>query len=152
MSDTVREIGSTIAKLRALLSDVKKDLIHIQNLQDVLTSILDVLWDDTKAVTSSESVWKETLSLVASGRVLSIAAQAEHALDVGVNTTRAKAWISNGSEYCRWLGRGVVKLALQAIDDEKPIVRLRQAAQVCGKSLTLGHNGTWRQQQSGYHS
>jgi len=142
MSDTLKEIGSTVAKLRALLSETKKDLLRVQSLQDVLTSSLDVLWESTNILIHDQRLWKETLALVASGKVLSVAAQAEHALDVAGVVEREKSWISSGSDYCRWIGKGVVGLC-EGCDDEESdnSRRIKAAAQLFGKGLTLGHNG-----------
>lgn len=149
MTDTLKQIGSTVSKLRALLSVSRADLVHIQSLQDALTASLDVLWDSTTALIQNQHVWKETLSLVATGRVLSVSAQAEQVLSAGeAEVGRRKVWCSSGKEYAAWLGRGVVKLCKDeaselsaengAEDMEKAV---EAAAQLWGKSLGLGQNG-----------
>jgi len=142
MSETLKEIGSTVAKLRALLSERKKDLLRIQSLQDVLTSSLDVLWESTNILIQDQRLWKETLALVASGKVLSVAAQAEHALDVVGDVEREKSWISSGSDYCRWIGKGVVGLCEGGDHGETATSNsIKAAARLLGKGLTLGHDG-----------
>lgn len=137
MAETLKEIGSTVAKLRALLSETRKDLSRIQSLQSVLTSSLNNLWDSADILIQDQRLWKETLSLVASGRVLSVAAQAEHALDA---VEREKSWVSSGSDYCRWIGRAVIGMC-QGDCDTAGGRKLEAAAQLFGKSLMLGHNG-----------
>lgn len=141
MSSTLQEIGSTVAKLRSLLSEAKKDLARIQSLQDVLTSSLDVLWEDTQIVSCDQQSWKQTLTLVASGKTLSVAAQAEDVLRTANGTIRRQSWISNGTEYCAWLAGGVRRLCIHAevLGDQQQA--FERAAQLCGRSLSLGHNG-----------
>lgn len=142
MSETLKEIGSTVAKLRTLLSETKKDLLRVQGLQDVLTSSLDVLWESTNILIQDQRFWKETLALVASGKVLSVAAQAEHALDVAGDVGREKSWISSGSDYCLWIGKGVVGLCGGGdYDETTSSTRMKAAAQLFGKGLTIGYNG-----------
>jgi len=141
MSSTLQEIGSTVAKLRSLLTEAKKDLARIQSLQDVLTSSLDVFWDNTQIVSSDQQSWKQTLALVASGKTLSVASQAEDVLRATDGTIRRQSWISNGSEYCAWLAGGIRRLCTdaEALGDQQQA--FERAAQLCGKSLSLGHNG-----------
>jgi len=141
MSETLKEIGSTVAKLRALLSETKQDLLRIQSLQDVLTSSLDVLWQSTTILIRDQRLWKETLALVASGRVLSTAAQAEHALDVAGDVAREKSWVSSGADYCRWIGKGAI-VVCGGDDEANDSSRIEAAAQLVGKGLLLGNNGT----------
>jgi len=141
MSSTLQEIGSTVAKLRSLLSEAKKDLARIQSLQDVLTSSLDVFWEDTQIVSYDQHSWKQTLALVASGKTLSVAAQAEDVLRAANGATRHQSWISKGSEYCAWLAGGVRRLCTDAEARGNQQQALERAAQLCGRGLTLGYNG-----------
>ena len=143
MTEVLREIGSSVAKLRSLLAESKKDLQRIKNLQDSLTSVLSDIWESPqlRQVTDSPPQWKEFLSLVASGRVLSVAAQADGALAAAKDFS-AKSWLADGHAYSRWLGRGVVVLASQ--DDPSSAVMLKRraaAAQLCGRSFGIGYQG-----------
>jgi len=141
MSSTLQEIGSTVAKLRSLLTEAKKDLTRIQSLQNVLTSSLDVFWDDAQIVSCDQQLWKQTLALVASGKTLSVAAQAEEVLRAANGTTRRQSWISKGSEYCAWLAGGVRRLCIDAEALEDQPQAFERASQLCGRGLSLGHNG-----------
>lgn len=150
-------LGAILSRLRPLIADCrqKKRLDqtrdaseHIEDLLDVLSRILKSnetslhIWTNiqTHAPNSAQRnlLWKEYISLVASGRVLSMAAQAEDALkERGV--TRDEVWLSNGNEYAAWLGRNIACIICGNLKtDDLPLL-----AQICGKSLTLGYNGMY---------
>lgn len=128
-----------MAKLRALLDEARKDLQRIESLQNTLAESLADLWTDLDVLISNQSVWKETLSLVASGRVLGVAAQAEECLASNANNDRSKTWISDGSGYSRWLSKGVTHLVHDSGGHD--IKSIKAAAQLCGKSFSIGHAG-----------
>ncbi len=136
MSDILKEIGSTVAKLRASLAEAKKDLQRIQGLQNTLTTVLDGLWDAAEDIPfeSCQPLFKEFLSLVSSGRILSVAAQAEQAL-----SSTSPSWISSGHDYARWLGRGIAQLAVKKSSSDHSS-NSKIPAEILGKSFGLGYN------------
>ncbi|KAI9714983.1 MAG: telomere binding protein [Chrysothrix sp. TS-e1954] len=133
--ETLREIGSCVSKLRSLLSETKKDLHRISTLQDSLSAVLEPLWisDDVTTIVESPPIWREFLSLVASGKVLSTSAESERALEKS-QASRSKSWVGDGRAYARWIGKGVVELSLRKDESHK-----RAAAQLCGKAFSLGY-------------
>ncbi|KAI9668893.1 MAG: telomere binding protein [Alyxoria varia] len=139
-SEILREIGSSVAKLRTLLADTKKDLQRIQSLQTSLSDVLSGTWksDEVDQLTSHEQEWKEFLSLVATGKVLSIGAQANHVLSTASENVVAPTWIGEGREYARWLGRGIVVLCKKREISENDEARTA-AGQLCGKSFGIGY-------------
>lgn len=141
MSESLKIIGSSIAKLRALLSESRKDLQRIQTLLSSLTETLDTFWDNIDPIVCDEKLWRETISVLATGRALTVAAQAEEALSAASSTDagKSKTWVSNGEEYVRWLGGGVLRLLTTRV--EGAITGGLGPSQLCGKALSLGHNG-----------
>lgn len=135
--ETLREIGSSVSKLRSLLSERKRDLQHIQTLQTSLTTVLNTLWSSAELpkLVESPPIWREFVSLIASGRVLSTSAEAETALEKSQALT-SKDWTGEGRLYARWLGTGVVQLT-----SGKSETFRNAAAVLCGKSFGLGYKG-----------
>ena len=145
-SEILREIGSSVAKLRALLAGTKKDLQRIQSLQTSLAEILSDTWnsDEIGHLASRDQQWKEFLSLVATGKVLSVGAQANHVLSTASDKIVAPTWTGDGREYARWLGRGIIvlcKKSEQAENDEAWI----SVGQLCSKSFSIGYTGNYLQ-------
>ena len=139
MSNLLREIGSNIAKLRALLADSKKDLQRLQTLQKSLEETLDEIWtsSELQQVYRVAPRWKEFVSLVGSGRILAVAAQADEAIDSKSADVGSKSWIADGRKYARWLGRGIATLAVEQRDDVKGSTDLLK------KALSLGYTGCY---------
>lgn len=140
MSVILQEINSSVAKLRALLSEAKADLQRIQNLQNSLGDALHGLWDapDIEQLVGSEKYWREFTSLITSGKIISAAAQADEALASGT-LVNSKNWTGDGHEYARWLGRGIANVAASRKVSMKPL------ADLLGKSFSLGYTGSGSQ-------
>lgn len=138
MSEVTREIGSIVSKLRSLLADTKKDFVQIKSLRDVLKNILDDLWQssDVLHLIITQALRRELFSLIASGRIVSLAAQTEEVLDTQKDTG-IKTWIGDGRQYANWLGSGVAALASESNGIEA-------AADLCGTSFNIGYTGISR--------
>ncbi|KAF3938557.1 hypothetical protein ABW19_dt0208717 [Dactylella cylindrospora] len=100
-------------------------LAQIRDLMDVLESLLggDELlrefWEELKYNPSGsaedrkkEMAWKEFVGLVAGGRLLSVAAEADIRLsEVEENVGRRKtSWVGTGKEYTSWLRGNIAKM------------------------------------------
>ena len=146
MSEFLREIGSNTAKLRAYLSESKKDLQSISSLLDSLTTIFRDIWesDQFRDLTESPQQWREFLNITTSGKVLGVAAQAEQVLGGGSGNVGGKSWIGDGREYARWLGKGVTLLAGDDPRCDPQPNKLKRASELCGKSFGIGYNGIFR--------
>lgn len=136
MSLLLQEVNSSVAKLRSLLAEAKADLQRIQGLQNSLSDALAGLWESPEVVQISQSdrYWRELVTLVTSGKILSVAAQADQALSAGT-AIHVKRWTGDGNEYARWLGRGAAELAIGKR------VSIEAVADLIGKSFSLGHTG-----------
>lgn len=139
MSLILQEINSSVAKLRALVAEAKVDLQRVQSLQNSLSDILQGLWETSEVtqLAESEKYWRELVSLVTSGKIISVAAQADEVLSVGTNL-HAKKWTGDGHEYAKWLGRGIAILAARAK------ASMPGLADLLGKSFSLGYSGNSR--------
>ena len=85
--------------------------------------------------------WKETASLVASGRIISIVAEAEDVLK-SRHENAPSSWLSQGDEYCKWLARNLSFATLQSREVGKDTLSAaRYLADALGKALLLGYQG-----------
>lgn len=157
---SVAGIGGVTSRLRlqlTLLSDSQKSAQvtaisktrPVEILLNVLETVLAkedfiiAIWLEVESYnlpSSQKSLqWKEFSSLVASGKVLSIASEANVILEELSSSIRDRCWLGDGSQYAAWLGRCMQHAVNAAKDDD---VEVQKAlSQLLSKSLTLGYTG-----------
>ncbi|PGH17897.1 hypothetical protein AJ79_00796 [Helicocarpus griseus UAMH5409] len=151
---SVAGIGALVAQLRALLANQSSaksekrsgNQLVIQDLIAVLSSVLKphtLLFD--LYVTASKHVeqpaqrqimWKELISLLAAGKVLSVASEGFFTIkDLAV--PRSIQWVGDGSLYASWIGRCIHHMAstIQVKDSNA----WNCLAQFTARSLSLGY-------------
>ncbi len=106
-------------------------------------SILSI-WRDIDAciqVSSQKTLqWKELLSLLASGRLLSIASEANNLLDDPNLNLDVNSWVGNRFLYSSWLGSNV-----QFMNKELPSDNTggrKALSQLFSKALNIGYRGS----------
>jgi telomere length regulation protein len=160
---SVTGIGAIVARLRQLLDRLRTPLGQaeisgsnkfqpLEILLDVLEAVLDSdafvasVWNDIDSYISQSSLkslqWKEFVSLVASGKVLSIASEANLALDAVSESVANGSWVGNGFDYATWLGRNV-KHTINTLPKNK-IASDKALSQLLRKALNLGYTGQFR--------
>jgi telomere length regulation protein len=147
-------IGAILARLRPLVADCrqKKPVGQMRDASSQVEELLDVLqdvlhdektssyvWADVqthaKDAGQAKMMWKEYTTQIASGKIISLAAEAEDVLRER-KTARKPTWLSTGSEYASWLGRNIAALMTgsdKGEDFSSAVVDL------CGKALSLGY-------------
>jgi telomere length regulation protein len=151
-------VGAILSRLRPLIADCRQKKPagntrdpsgHIEDLLDILDQALvddgssSRIWNDiqdhAKNPTRLKLMWKEYVAQTASGRILSLAAEAEDVLKER-GLSRAASWVANGNDYAAWLGRNMAILikANIGVEDSVPAV-----TEICGKALLLGYTGTY---------
>ncbi|KAM5431323.1 telomere binding protein [Microsporum canis] len=124
-SDKGTLIQDTISILSCLLSP--------SHLLFQLFTDMNQLIDNT---VQRQLLWREIISLLASGKVLSIAAES---LKYTESSTEfpPTAWISNGKLYGSWLGRNIGYMVSQLqLDDSEA---WKELAAFTSRSLSIGH-------------
>ena len=160
---SIAGIGAITSRLRLLLASLKDNqrpapviLVSktqpVENLLNVLEIVLakedfiTAIWhdiEDFNSLSSQKSLqWKEFSSLVASGKVLSIASEANLALRDLSSSVKDGCWVGDGSQYAAWLGR-CIQHTLKAIKDND-MEGQRALSQLLSKGLTLGYTGLCR--------
>lgn len=124
--------GEELADLSSLLSRILEKS----------TFVYDVLRNLRSFVSSSSKrslIWKEALSLLAAGRILALAAQAEVVMKRTSSTGKEENWLATGSQYAAWLGNNIEHMIRRLkVDDEEG---WKAASQMLSKALTLGYIG-----------
>ncbi|KAI9710299.1 MAG: telomere binding protein [Bogoriella megaspora] len=151
-------IGSIVARLKLLSSESKQNTkspstVHFEVIEetlDVLQAVLEqyAFSDDIRRgfsyygqdKTKRTLFWKETITLLASGKIVAVAAQAED-LVKGSNIPHSSRWIANGAQYCSWLGRQIwpTVVNIQAGEPWSTPEAVKASAQFLGKSLGIGY-------------
>lgn len=151
-------LGAVLGRLKPLIADCQQKKPagntrdpsgHIEDLLDILEEALAddgsscQIWNDIQGHAKNpiqlKLMWKEYVAQTASGRLLSIAAEAEDVLkERGIS--RAASWLANGNEYAAWLGRNMALLMKDnvSVEDSVPAV-----TEICGKALLLGFTGAY---------
>ncbi|KAB8621911.1 hypothetical protein FH972_026020 [Carpinus fangiana] len=144
MSDLIREISSSVTKLNALLEEPRKDLQQIQRLRTTLTEILNNFWTapDTGLLNEDKTVSNGVVNLIASTRIVTVAARAESSLSLA-NAATDTSWIANGRLYARWLGAGTGSI-IRGLSTADQSTDLSVLASLVGKSLNFGYAGVMR--------
>ena len=157
---SVAGLGAVVSRLLLLLSQLKdprsqSDVSGIRRTQPVglllnlLEAILETngfvlsIWNDinTWILQSAQKSlqWKEFISLVASGKLLSIASEATAILNNVELSIGAGSWVGDGHHYAAWLGSNIQHMleSSAAGDLESP----KMLSQLLKKALTLGYTG-----------
>ncbi|KAL1795097.1 hypothetical protein ACET3X_006913 [Alternaria dauci] len=148
-------LGHLNTRLRSLIADSRQKKApgdarntaeHIADTLEILNAVLT--GDDTchrvlrdvlaygKNSTQRKLIWKEYLAQVASGRLLSIAAEAEDILRKSDQTYQDAVWVAHGKEYAAWLGRNIAILLKRSLSSEE---YLTAVVELCSKALGLGY-------------
>lgn len=154
-------IGNTVTRLRPLIADCRQKKSP-ENDRDSASHIIDLIqflekvfqgdrfltrvWTDIathgKDVSQRKMIWKEFVVQVASGRVISLVAEAEDVLKERVSS-RKTSWLADGSVYSTWLGRNIANLTNEIKNDEENVLAV---VDMFSKALSLGYTGessTW---------
>lgn len=103
--------------------------------------IIRILWADVaqESRPMQKTLWRESVNLIAGGKLLNAAAEARRLADASSSTILNSEWISEGLGYCRWLGRSIREWACY----ENPFSSDAQQAigEMIGKSMRLGYPG-----------
>lgn len=155
---SVTGLNAILLSLKQLIQRSKqaKKTVSGSNTQEILTALLEVLsalleGDDTVEIIA-KSIWKysddplkqkplwtEFLSIYGGGKVLSLSAEAEDAVNELSKDVKERYWISYGSLYCRWLARNIAHWA-QAMPSE-PESAWKNCVELLSKSFRLGYTG-----------
>lgn len=157
---TISGIGAITARLRFFL-DLEDDpqrkgqpsvISRSQGLEEllgVLESLLNgnefvsSIWIDINSLVSNPSqralLWKEFITTLAGGRLLSLAAEAFHVVNKSTPDPSEGSWLGNGSHYCSWLGENVAHMLMSF--KEKRVEDWKMLALLYSRALKLGYTG-----------
>ena len=157
---SVAGLGAITARLRVLLdvdkegenqTNIKGDGKNLwtEDLIDVLQNILKKdtfvagVWEDTSSMVSHAPqkalMWKELISFIAAGRILSLAGEADHLLHKSSKNIETRSWLADGNQYAAWLGRNIAHL-ISTVDSSDTETQ-KALAQMLEKGVKLGYTG-----------
>lgn len=161
---SVSGIGAIIAHLRLCLDaltgskldenlEKSKASRTLKNLLNVLETLLrkdnfvSIIWKDINVFNLKSPqrnlLWKEFISFVGGGRILSLSAEAYQFLRQQSSEIENASWLSSGDEYSAWIGRNVIHILTDSTAEEPRVSE--PLAQILGKALSLGYSGEQRQ-------
>lgn len=156
---SVAGIGAIVARLRSLSSSSRDApaTARLSGKPSSVTQIVDGLVGFLEALVQKDNsvdriwtaicigpdshtpFWKESVSQLATGRLLSAVAEAQDVVRRDVSTEIQRSWIGDGKLYSAWLGRNIYYMIVQ----ENPNSTLKRKAvpRLLSKALTLGYTG-----------
>ncbi|KAL8848600.1 MAG: hypothetical protein Q9221_006374 [Calogaya cf. arnoldii] len=126
-SSQVEALASAMSMLEAVLEP--KDIVY-------------AIWTRLCASTNLARrwlLWKELVTLLGGGRVLSTASEADAIVEKSSDHIRQRSWLSDGSRYCFWLGRNLNRMLVLSKAHENDTQKAY--IQMLDRALTLGHVG-----------
>jgi telomere length regulation protein len=154
---SIAGIGSLVAQLRTLIASSRaaahkaegsNNRLMIRDLLSVLAALLEPkdflsrIFADIVSLhesrTRQQVAWREFVSLVAAGKILSTAAEALTVANAS-EPISSVSWIGDGPRYATWLGANIAHLASKIkVDDVNDWTSL---AFLTGRALSLGYAG-----------
>lgn len=161
---SIAGLGSIVAQLRTLIAssraaahkaDGSNNHLIIRDLLSVLAALLEPkdfisriftdISSPNESRTRQQVAWREFVSLVAAGKILSTAAEALAVTNLSEDVP-SFSWIGDGPRYASWLGENIAQLASnikpQNMDDWTSLALLT------GRALSLGYAGMFRSKPS----
>jgi telomere length regulation protein len=133
--DALLQCLTSVAGVRAVTARLSKDGLMLDVLENVLRkdSAIYQIWKGTLLCQGANqtALWKDSVALTGSGKLLSSAAEAFKTLQDAASDIKAVPWIADGRRYSAWLGRNIRYLLLKQVDN-------RDVAQLLSKALRLG--------------
>lgn len=154
---SVAGLGSLVAQLRSLIATARATAqqaegssspLVIRDLLSVFAALLEPrdfvfrLHSDTSSLYDSQTrqqvAWRELVSLVAAGKILSAAAEA---LTVAqeAEISPSVSWVGDGPRYASWLGGNIAHMVSKLKADDESA--LSSVALLTGRALSLGYSG-----------
>lgn len=110
-------------------------------------SFLHKIWRDNRSLITRDAqrevVWKDFAAIVASGTIVSLAAEAEdkRRLQDGPENILPFSWLLSGTQYSSWLGLNIAYMAHQVDADDS--AALQALAGFLGKAMDVGYPSKW---------
>ena len=153
----VTGLNSIVLKLKQLIQQSKesKQAQGFSNVGEALNTLLQVLssvleGDDVLECIGGnifrsstdpwqKHIWQEFLGLIAGGKALGVAAEAEATVKELSKDIVVLTWVAEGQAYSKWIGHNVVHW-LENLSDT-PESAWKSCAEFMSKSFRLGHSG-----------
>lgn len=133
-----RDVPDGLEQNSSILKDLLSVLEGVFETPNLLFSIRSDIVAFIENQARRQAIWKEFISLVAAGKVLSIASEAYSASRDAFSGDE-EMWLANGSSYATWLGREITATILKIDDSEQSA--WKDLCDLFQRSLSLGYSG-----------
>lgn len=128
--------------IRVLEAIMEKDRFLFNTLHELNKSIVDPQ--------KRTFLWKEFVSLLAGGKILSLCSEGDEVINEAAVTTKERSWLAQGAVYVGWLGRNCACMVHALTEDiNEPVHRVTQ---VFSKALKIGYTGTFDDRNLSIHT
>jgi telomere length regulation protein len=150
-------VGAIHTRLRALIKPIelptepgvgKMSSSNVSALLDILQMVLipddfvTRIWKAIQSLSSKDSyklsLWRDFISRLSNGVLVSVAAEAESVLVRSNDITHGSSWVASGNDFARWTARNISHLLLSAALTSPDA---KSASEYLGKTLSLGYTG-----------
>ena len=154
----VAGIAAIAGRLQVLLKELPHQIKarqsgHIEQITNLL-HVLDCvlrgdefflnIWRDLNQSCADRSkrnlLWKELVSLLASGKILSLSGEADHVANEASSSIKENVWLADGRDYAIWLGRNCSCMITSSVEEVDETIEY--LAQIFGRALKIGYPGS----------
>ncbi|KAL5116942.1 telomere binding protein [Pleosporales sp. CAS-2024a] len=151
-------LGHILTRLRTLIVDSQqnKSPVEAQNQADNIGDLIDVLeailrgnetsglvlfeiHAHSKSEMQQKALWREYITQTASGRIVSIVAEAEDVLKKK-GMLGSASWLADGNAFADWLGSNIA-FCIREVDGSDKL--MLATADLCSRALALGYTGQY---------
>jgi telomere length regulation protein len=125
--------------LHNTLTVLLQALEHLLEGSSIVEQFWRATWKFSDAKAPKKVIWAEFLGLIAGGKLLGNAAEAEDVINSLSNTVEEKHWVADGNTYGTWLAKNVYHWA-KSITSESEI-EWKCCAELLTKSFRVGKTG-----------
>ncbi len=122
--------------LRMLLEVLEQMLCY----DNYISSLWRDIWEYSTSPLKVSLLWKEVISLFASGKLLSVVSEANRISNDLSPDVQTGSWIGHGKRYSAWIGKNILSL-IGALTDGQDDGQ-EAASKLLGKAIGLGYPGT----------
>lgn len=109
--------------------------------EEAIEALSKTIWNSQESIVKQKAIWSEFLSIIAGGKILGIAAEAEDVINRLSKEVGDKNWVAEGTTYSKWLASNISRWAFALKLDEEG--GWRACAELLSKSFRLGHTGIY---------
>ncbi|APA09076.1 hypothetical protein sscle_04g038460 [Sclerotinia sclerotiorum 1980 UF-70] len=132
--ETKKNIGSSIEESLKVQLQLCVEVLEGEN---TIQQLWNTITNSSDVTAKQRALFNELLSLIGSGKIVGVTAEAETISNELSKESNDKFWVADGSSYSRWLGQNIIFWLKSLPRDAEQT--WKSCSEVFGKCIRLGH-------------